>query len=75
MSDQVRPRQLRDAVERVLSEQRAAERYRQRQRKVTRGSTRTTDGARRVEFDESGFPIPQRNPSFVQRLARLLNPR
>lgn len=75
MSDQARPRQLGDAVERALSEQLAAERYRQRQLKVTGGSARTTDGARPMEFDESGFPIPQRNPSFVQRVARVLNPR
>lgn len=75
MSDQSRPRQLGDAVERDLSEQRAAERYRRRQLKVTGGSARTTEGVRPKEFDESGFPLPHRNPSFVQRVARLLNPR
>jgi anti-sigma regulatory factor (Ser/Thr protein kinase) len=32
------------------------------------------ESARPLEFDESGFPIPQRAPGFVERVARLLEP-
>jgi hypothetical protein len=71
MSNQARQRELRDAVERALSEQLGAERYRRRQLEVTSGRARTTEGARPMEFDESGFPLPQRNRSFVQRVAQV----
>lgn len=30
--------------------------------------------ARPQEFDARGFPVPQRNPRFLERVARLLNP-
>ena len=33
-----------------------------------------TDRARPREFDSRGFPIPQRSRSFIERVARLLNP-
>ena len=33
-----------------------------------------TDRARPREFDARGFPVPQRNRSFLERVARLLNP-
>jgi hypothetical protein len=36
--------------------------------------TEAEDRARPLEFDESGFPIAQRAPSFVKRVARLLTP-
>lgn len=32
------------------------------------------DSARPREFDADGFPVPQRNQSFPERVARLLNP-
>jgi hypothetical protein len=32
-------------------------------------------GARPREFDENGFPVPQGAPTFLERVARLLNPR
>jgi hypothetical protein len=32
------------------------------------------DLPRPLEFDDNGFPIPQRTPSFVTRVARLLRP-
>jgi hypothetical protein len=32
------------------------------------------DRARPREFDANGFPIPQRNRSFLERVARLLSP-
>lgn len=70
MTDESVPRQLRDAgVARAK-----AERYKHYQREI-RGGTVNGDGLPRPrEFDESGFPIPQRNLSFVERIARLLNP-
>lgn len=40
----------------------------------TRGGRRKDGGARPLEFDEAGFPIPQRNSSSVKRFARLLKP-
>jgi hypothetical protein len=39
------------------------------------GTRRGVDGPRPQEFDANGFPIPQPNTSFVQRVARLLDPR
>ena len=32
------------------------------------------DRPRPREFDSRGFPVPQRNRSFLERVARLLNP-
>ncbi len=75
MSDQARQRELRDVVEQALREQLATERGRRQQLEMTSGGAPRGEGARPIEFDESGFPLPQRNPSFVQRVARLLNPR
>lgn len=76
MSDQARQRELFDAVaERALREQLGAERYRRRQLERTSGSSHGSEGARPMEFDESGFPISQPNSSFVMRVARLLSPR
>jgi hypothetical protein len=74
MSNQARQRELGAAQEFVLSARAGAERYGRRQREARSGGARSTDGARPLEFDKSGFPIPQRNPGFVERVARLLNP-
>jgi hypothetical protein len=71
MSDQSPERQL----ERQLLERAGAERYQRYQRDVRSGNGRTGDRARPPEYDANGFPIPQRNPSFLERVARLLNPR
>jgi hypothetical protein len=49
-------------------------RYEQRQREVKSGLGRSSEWAHPLEFDESGFPIPQRRPGFVERVARLLAP-
>ena len=57
----------------IVAERKRAE-YWQRQRRVRSGRAGTADRPRPLEFDESGFPIAQRNSSFVQRVARLLNP-
>jgi hypothetical protein len=32
------------------------------------------EGPRPLEFDANGFPVPQRNSSFVKRVERLVNP-
>ena len=61
-------------IEAALTEQAAVARYQRYQRDIRRGNLRSSDGARPREFDENGFPIPQRNPSFIERVARLLNP-
>jgi hypothetical protein len=74
MSEQAQRRELRDALAAVLNEPAGAERYRQRQRQARRGKPGADDRPRPLEFDESGFPIRQRNPSFAARVARLLTP-
>jgi hypothetical protein len=72
MSEQARLRELSDAVEAALGEQAGAQRYQRTQRHV-RGRT-AEDRPRPLEFDANGFPIAQRRPSFVTRVARLLSP-
>lgn len=49
-----------------------AMRYERYQREIQRGGR--GEGPRPREFDSNGFPIPQDNPSFRERVARLLNP-
>jgi hypothetical protein len=73
MNGQAQQRELGDAFALVLQEQTGAEKYRQRQRQLRRGRTDTVDRPRPLEFDENGFPIPQPTPSFITRVARLLN--
>jgi hypothetical protein len=51
-----------------------AERYVHRQRAVRRGRD-PAEAPHPLEYDESGFPLAQRNSSFVERVTRLLNPR
>jgi hypothetical protein len=71
MTEQARERTLTDVVEAALSEHAGAERY---QRDARSGNARATDRARPREFDANGFPVPQRNQRFLERVARLLNP-
>jgi hypothetical protein len=73
MNGQARQRELGDALAVVLQEQAGAERYRRRQRQLRRGRTETLDRPRPLEFDENGFPFARRTPSFITRVARLLN--
>jgi hypothetical protein len=54
-------------------ERAGVERYQRYQRTVRNGN-RHAVGARPREFDENGFPVPQRSPSFLERVGRLLNP-
>jgi hypothetical protein len=63
-----------DTLAAALREQVGAERYQRRQRQLRSGRAAAVDHPRPLEFDESGFPIAQRIPSFVARVARLLNP-
>jgi hypothetical protein len=74
MTGRARKRELGDALAVVLREHEGAERYRRRQQQVRRGRRDTVDRPRPLEFDSNGFPIPQRTPSFVTRVARLLRP-
>lgn len=41
---------------------------------AARRNARPPDRARPQEFDARGFPVLQRNRSFLERVARLLNP-
>jgi hypothetical protein len=52
-----RQRELEQAIAATLSER----------------ETEAVDRARPLEFDRNGFPVAQRNHSFVTRVARLLN--
>jgi hypothetical protein len=65
-------RELGDALALVLREQAGIEGY--RRGPARRGRTEALDRARPLEFDENGFPVAQRTPSFVTRVARLLSP-
>jgi hypothetical protein len=68
-----RPRDLGDALAAALKEHAGAERY-HRQRQVPRGTAETADRRRPLEFDADGFPVAQRIPSFVTRVAQLRSP-
>jgi hypothetical protein len=67
-------RTRRDAVETTaaLNGHNGTGRYMARQRRITRGIDAPTEQPRPLEFDASGFPIPQPIPTFVQRVRRLL---
>ena len=70
MADDPQARQTHDASA-LKHAQVAADRYDRRQREVGRGGG---DGGARgpLEFDERGFPLPQRTPSYVERVTRRL---
>jgi hypothetical protein len=72
MSDQTRQREFGDPSAAALPEEEGAEGYRRAQAQASDGRPGTVERSRPLEFDESGFPIAQRNPSFVTRVARLL---
>jgi len=65
MSDQAR--------EPKLGDQAGATLYEHYRWEIRRGSARRADGPHPREYDANGFPVPQRNTSFVERVARLLN--
>ena len=74
MSDQAPQRNLDDALEAALAERVGAARYERYQREVRNGMPDAVDRARPQEFDANGFPVMQRSRSFLERVARLLNP-
>jgi hypothetical protein len=74
MNGHQQQRELGDVLALLLQEQAGADRYRRRQARMRRSRTETLDRARPLEFDESGFPISQRSPSFDNRITRLLSP-
>ena len=65
MSDEARQRALDSAVQTALLEQVGALRYLQKQERARRGPA---DRRLPLRFDESGFPIKQRDSSLAQRL-------
>ena len=74
MHRQARQRELGDAIADALKDQAGAERYQRRQRQARGGKAQTVERPRPLEFDGNGFPVAQRIPSFVTRVARLLGP-
>ena len=74
MHRQARQRELGDAIADALKDQAGAERYQRRQRQARGAKAQTVERPRPLEFDGNGFPVAQRIPSFVTRVARLLGP-
>jgi hypothetical protein len=65
MSDQARQRALDSALQAALLEQVGALRYLEKQERARRGAA---DRPHPLRFDESGFPIKQRNSTLAQRI-------
>jgi hypothetical protein len=65
--------ELVDALEAALGEPAGTERNRRFQSQTENGRAEGLDRSRPLEFDQSGFPIAQRSPSFATRVARLLS--
>ena len=59
------------AMEASIESALGRERYARRQHEARRGSANREDVARPLEFHESGFPVPQRAPTFFERLTRV----
>ena len=68
-----RQRELGDAVAAALKQQPGARRYQRQPRQLRRKAAEAVEHPRPLEFDSNGFPIAQRIPSFVTRVARLLS--
>jgi hypothetical protein len=65
------PQAVLQAVEGLLAEEdQGYARYRRSRRRTQQ---RSSEPARPLEYDESGFPLPQDRPGFAARVARLLN--
>jgi hypothetical protein len=73
MNGRARQRELGDAVAAALKQQPGARRYQPRPRQLRRETAEAVEQPRPLEFDGNGFPIAQRIPSFVTRVARLLS--
>jgi hypothetical protein len=74
MSDRTRQRDVGTALRAFLDEQAGAARYAAYQQEMRNAASHRTARAHPQEFDENGFPLPQRNTSFLERVARLINP-
>jgi hypothetical protein len=74
MSENGYDTKLTNAVADALAED-GASWYDLKRREPRSGTRRGGGGPRPQEFDANGFPVPQPNTSFVQRVARLLDPR
>ena len=72
MNDQPPSVDPRQALDVYLREQARLISVRRRQLERWQGSEAPTR-AHPLEFDESGFPIPQRHTGFVERIRHLLN--
>jgi len=57
-----------------LDEEAGVASYRRAQHVALRRRGRSATAPGPLEFDESGFPLPQKTPGFVERVARLLKP-
>jgi hypothetical protein len=65
------PRAFLRAVEGLLAEEdQGYARYRRSRRRTKQ---KRSEMPRPLEYDESGFPLPQDRPAFAQRVARMLN--
>jgi hypothetical protein len=62
----------RRSVERAMKERKGAS-YELRQRAIRRGGSAGEGRAHPLEFDTTGFSIPQPISSFVRRVGRLTN--
>jgi hypothetical protein len=74
LRDRSEKRRQAQALLAVAVEVTGAERDLSRPRQVRGGNPRSTDRPRPREFDARGFPVAQDNRSFLERVARLLNP-
>jgi hypothetical protein len=72
MAGDVRRREMIRAVEAALDEVKGAERYRLSQREIRRGRMTADERPHPLEYDENGFPAPQRVASFTSRIRRLI---
>ena len=70
MPEQPWPREASRAI--TPSRLSRVERDQSHQAEVISGNGGASNVARPLEFDESGFPVPQAAPSFLKRVARLL---
>jgi hypothetical protein len=72
MNQETQTRKARAGMGRAQGHVRSMERYRHSQRLARNGTRKGAERPHPLEFDESGFPIAQSRPSFVDRVARLL---
>lgn len=73
MNGRGRQREFGDAVAAALKQQPGARRSQPRPPQLRRETAEAAERPRPLEFDGNGFPIAQRIPSFVTRVARLLS--